>query len=121
MREKSESVFSSVIPSDHFGILHTEMRTGILTDQYGRRALRNPDDSAIGSNVNYLIFASLDVARSYAKQKILENPEIECVILNDKREQVDLIRNTEYIIRVTDEEIRRNEARRGKRPWWKLW
>jgi hypothetical protein len=54
-------------------------------------------------------------------QKIMGSPEIECVILNDKKEEVDVFRNTEYMARVMREERERNEARSSRKPWWKLW
>src|SRR5262245_58874211 len=113
MSENMDSIFSSVIPAKHYGILYAEMRTGVVIDQYGDRVL--------GGSIKYLIFTSLDDARFYAQQKVVENPEMECAIFNDRQERVDLIRNTEYISHVMDEEIRRNEARRAKKPWWRLW
>ncbi|MCG3146270.1 MAG: hypothetical protein HONDAALG_04169 [Gammaproteobacteria bacterium] len=113
MKEKLEGTFSSVIPANHYGILYAEFRTGIVTDCHGHRVH--------GNNIQYLILTSLNDARSYARQKVIESPEIECVILDDKKEEIDLIKNTEYISRVMDEARRRNEARRTKRPWWKLW
>ena len=69
------------------------MRTGVVTNQHGNRAL--------GGDIKYLILASLDDASSYAQQKVLENPEIECAIFDDKKERVNLIRNTAHISRVT--------------------
>lgn len=113
MKERLESVFSSIIPSNHFGILYAEMRTGIVINQYGHRV--------VGGDIQYLILASLDDARTYAGQKVVENPETECVIFDDKGERVDVIRNTEYINRVMNEARRGKEAKETKRPWWKLW
>jgi hypothetical protein len=117
MKDQSEGTFSSVIPANQYGILHAEFRTGIVTDRYGHRELMGN----IQDYIQYLIFTSLDDARAYAKQKIMESPEIECVIFNDKREAVDVLRNTEYITCVMREERERNEARRSRKPWWKLW
>src|SRR5215468_10058740 len=117
MKDRSEGTFCSVIPANQYGVLHAEFRTGIVTDQYGHRVLMEN----IQDNVQYLIFTSLAYARAYAEQKIMGSPEIECVIFNDKKEQVDLLRNTEYMTRVLREERERNEARRSRKPWWKLW
>jgi len=117
MKDQSEGTFSSVIPANQYGVLHAEFRTGVVTDQYGHRFLRENNQD----NIQYLKFTSLDDARAYAKQMIMENPEIECHILNDKKERVDLLRNTEYMTRVLREERERNEARRSRKPWWKLW
>ena len=116
-----ESIFSNIIPPNHYRIIHCEFRTGIVTDRHGHRVLYPPDSWAIGGNVKYLIFVSLEDARSYARQKVVEIPEIECVILDDKKEQVDLIRNTEYFNRTCDDERRRNEERRNQKRWWKFW
>jgi|SRR5262245_25556521 len=117
MKDQSDGAFSTVIPANQYGTLHAEFRTGIVTDQYGHRVLMEN----IQDNIQYLIFTSLDDARAYAKQKIMESPEIECVILNDKKEEVAVLRNTEYMTRVMREERERNEARRSRKPWWKLW
>jgi hypothetical protein len=51
MKDQSEGAFSSVIPANQYGVLHAELCTGIVTDQYGHRALMDN----IQDNFQYLI------------------------------------------------------------------
>ena len=109
--EKLEREFSLEIPEHYFGVLHVEMRTGIVIDLYGKRIS--------GENIQYLIFPSLGEAHSYAKRKVQENPEMECLILDDAKDQLEVVKDWEYVNRIADELRDIREAK--KKKWWKVW
>lgn len=63
-----------------YAVLQAEVATGIVLCLDGNRRL--------GSGETWLIFDSLNEAKTYSNQRVLEFPEIECNIYNHLNEGV---------------------------------
>ncbi len=71
--------------SQHYLAL-AELRTGIILD-LNENYNSNPDDYPV------LIFDSFEEIKEFAEKKILENPDVECLIYNHKQEFVEVVFN----------------------------
>ena len=65
-------------------LVHAETWTGIVLTLDGRRY--------IGSGDVYRVFASRDEAAAYARRKVGEDPDVECVIYDETGRELDVIR-----------------------------
>jgi hypothetical protein len=63
-----------------YAVLQAELATGIVLGLDGKCRL--------GSGEAFLIFDSLDEAKTYSNQRVLEFPEIECNIYNYLNEHI---------------------------------
>lgn len=108
MNHKSMIKTENQIPRDKYGVLHTEVMTGIITDPRGHRT---------AGPSQFLIFPSLEEALHYSNQKVVETPETVCNIFDCQKKQIETIKNEEYISSI----LNRAREKREKKPWWKLW
>ena len=102
------SLYKGEIPCEQYGVLHAEVRTGIITLADGARILNAPPQ--------YLLFASLNEAEGYAQQRIQLRPEIECILVDNNLKHIKVLQNQEYLLQLRDQ-TRLNK----KKKWWKLW
>lgn len=74
----------------------------------------------VEADAEYLVFPSMEQAPAYSKQKVSESPEIECIIVDDKKEVLDTVKNWEYISQITEKAKELREIKKMKSSWWKL-
>lgn len=106
MEHKHEK-YSKEIPNEMYGILHAEIRTGIVTDDQGKRVL--------GESIEYLLFPRLNSARNYSRQVVVSAPELECWIYDSQKSVIEVQKNKDYIEKMMEKEVVK------KRPWWQIW
>lgn len=63
-----------------YAVIHAELATGIVLNLDGNRCL--------GTREAWLIFDSIEEAKAYSNQKILNSPEVECNIYNHLKEHI---------------------------------
>ena len=93
-------------------LCHVETRTGIALALDGKRYREN--DAAADW---YLVFANADQATQYARRKVDEDPEVDCVVMNAEGELVGEIRPGW----TTDPSRPAPVQQTTTRPWWKVW
>lgn len=74
-------------------------------------ALTPTGELAIGDAERYLVFPSLDSARPFARQRVVERPLVECAIFDHRRVGVDCVRNEEAIANL--------KPPQQPEPWWR--
>ena len=88
-------------------IFYCEVSTGIILTLDGKYSL-NADEFPV------ILFDSYEEAKDFAEKKIIENPEIECTIMNHNEEHVERIVNYKTATKT-------QENAKLSRKWWKFW
>src|SRR5438309_1321500 len=94
------------VPKAHVALIHVEVRTGIVLTIEGHRFT--------GTGERFLFFQNVEEAVARAERITQKNPEIECILQDDRNNEIKTVRNEEQISSIL-------EKRNTRKPWWKLW
>ena len=78
------------LKSNQFLVLQAELLTGIVLDLSGKRRFAGEARDWI------VIFENLEEAKSFAEQKVIEYPDVECLIQNFDGQYKNRVFNTEH-------------------------
>ena len=102
------NLYKEEIPVGQYGVLHAEVRTGIITFADGERISNTPPQ--------YLLFTSLNDAEDYANRRVQSHPKFEYIIVDNHLKPIKIMKNHEYISQL----MAQAELSKKKR-WWKFW